>query len=172
MDQIDIDQLISGLKQRVEERRQSGDYPLGLEEQLEAEFKIIMAAVRRDEIDTSELGRRVKSVEHANAAIHSSAESASRLPGGSLVHRVVGRMVRRHTSALEVSTRALGIEVARALHEVHHMIDVQREADERQLHDILGSVMDRLAVIDHLAASVVRLEARVQELETSATTHP
>jgi len=168
LDQIDIDKLISGLKQRVEDRRQSGDYPVGLEEQLEAEFKIIMAAVRRDEVDTSELGRRVKAVEHSTAALRSAAETNSRLPAGSAVHRLVARLVRRHTSALEVSTRALGIDVASALHEVHHMIDVQREADERQIHDILGSVMDRIAVVDHLAASVLRLEARVQELETTA----
>ncbi|MCU1393901.1 MAG: hypothetical protein JWM34_2329 [Ilumatobacteraceae bacterium] len=169
MDQIDIDNLIQGLKQRVQQRRESGDYPAGLEEQLEAEFKIIMAAVHRDEIDTTELGRRVKAVEAALGSIRASGETGSRVPGGSTLHRVTSRLVGRHTNAVAVTVRHLGVTVAEALHEVHHMIDVQREADERQLSEVLGSLMDRLAVVDHLSASVVQLEARVRELEAAAT---
>jgi hypothetical protein len=167
LDEIDIDQLIDGLKQRVEHRRQSGDYPVGLEEQLEAEFKIVMAAVHREEVDTTELGRRVQEVERSTAAIRPRGDTTSRLPGGSQIHRAVAGVVGRHTGAVAETTRDLGIAVARALHEVHHMIDAQRDADERQLADVLGALMDRVAIVDQLASSVVRLEARVRELEAS-----
>lgn len=165
MEQIDIDGLIEGLKERVTQRRVSGDYPAGLEEQLEAEFKVIMAAVHRDECGTAELGRRVKQVERSTESVRAHGETSSRVPGGSMVHSATARLVSRHTGEIAESVRGLGYSVATALHEVHHLLDVQREADERQLHEVVASLLDRLAVLDHLAEAAVQLEQRVRALE-------
>jgi hypothetical protein len=164
---VDIDELVSELRQRVAIRRASGDYPVGLEEQLEAEFKHIMAAVHRDELNTQELGRRVQSVERATGAIDAHVESDSRLPGGSAVHKTAGRLVSRHTGQLAHGVRVLGIDIARALHEIHHLIEVQKSADERQLVEVIGALMDRVAVVDHLADAILDLERRVLQLEQS-----
>ena len=168
MDQIDIENLVTGLQERVAARRQSGDYPLGLEEQLEAEFTIIMAAVHRDEVNTAELGRRVQAVERSAEAIRARGETGSSVPGGSLIHKVAGRLVGRHTGQLAETVRTLGGDIAGSLHEIHHLIDLQQRADERQLHDVVGSLMDRVAVIDHVADAIARLEARVKTLEETA----
>jgi len=168
LNQIDIEELVTGLQNRVESRRQSGDYPLGLEEQLEAEFAIIMAAVRRDEVNTAELGRRLAGVERSAQAIRAGGETSSSVPGGSLIHKVAGRLVGRHTGQLAEAVRSLGGEISGSLHEIHHLIDLQQRADERQLHDVVGSLMDRVAVIDHVADAIARLEARVKTLEETA----
>lgn len=165
MDSIDIDTLVGDLKQRIATRRANGDYPVGLEEQLEAEFKVIMAAVHRHEVNTTELGRRVQQVESATAAIRSDGPTGSRLPGGAAVHATTARLVNRHTATVADSVRALGIEISRALHEIHHLFDLQRECDERQLNEVVASVLDRLAVLDHVADSLVLLEKRVAQLE-------
>lgn len=165
METINVDELVEELRTRVAQRRASGDYPVGLEEQLEAEFKHIMAAVHRNELNTEELGRRVRAVEKSSGAVETAVESDSRLPGGSTVHKTAARLVTRHTGQLAHNVRTLGIDIARALHEIHHLIEVQKSADERQLADVVGSLMDRVAVIDHLADAVVDLERRVLLLE-------
>jgi hypothetical protein len=167
VEQIDIQDLIEDLKVRVADRRQSGDYPVGLEEQLEAQFKVIMAAVHRDEVDTKELGLRVHQVEVSSDAVSAFGQLTSRLPGGSSVHSAAARVVGRHTGQLAVSVRQLGVDIAGALHEIHHLIDVQREADERQLHEVVASLLDRVSIVDHLADVVVQIEARLAELESA-----
>lgn len=170
MEAIDIDAIISDLKARVVDRRATGDYPVGLEEQLEAEFKVIMAAVHRDDMNTTELGRRVKQVEVAVAAVRAHGDTTSRMPGGGALHSTTARLVGRHTGMIAETVRALGYDIAVSLHEIHHLFDLQGQADERQLNEVLASVTDRLAVLDHVADSLVLLEQRVAALESAAQT--
>lgn len=86
-----------------------------------------------------------------------------------MVHAAAGRMVRRQTNQIVDSVRTLAADLASALQEVHRLADVQRGADERQLHDVVGSLMDRVAILDSVADAVAQLEARVQMLEEMAT---
>jgi hypothetical protein len=166
MEQIEVDDVVALLQRRVAARRASGDYPPGLEEQLEAEYAVIMAGMHRGELTTEELGRRVAAVEHTAAAVRALDDTGSRVPGGSVVHTAASRVVARHTNQLADSLRQLGIDVARALHEIHHLIDEQRHADERQLSEVISSVLDRLAVVDHLADAVLQIERRLDLLES------
>ncbi len=165
MEDIDIDALVGELQERVAVRRAAGDYPPGLEEQLEAEFKVIMNAVHRGEINTNELIHRVHTVEAAAAAIGDRPKYSSRIPGGRVLHATTGRFVERHTNLLGEHVRKLANDMTLALHEVTHLLDMQREADERQLSEMIGSVLDRLAIVDHLADAVLELERRVRDLE-------
>jgi hypothetical protein len=162
---IDIDEIVDELRGRVARRRASGDYPPGLEQQLEAEFALIMAGVHRPEVDTGELGRRVAAVEQLTAGVRAETATSSRVPGGSIVHATAQRLVVRQTGELAETVRALGRGIAEALHELHHLVDVQRQADERQLGDVVNALMDRVAIIDHVADAVVQLETRLARLE-------
>jgi hypothetical protein len=168
VDEVDVGAVVADLQRRVAARRAAGDYPPGLEEQLEAEFKIIMGAVHRDEIGTSDLQRRVWAVASSTHAVRSNAESSSRVPGGSVVHSATSKLVQRHTGLLADSVRVLGHEIAAALQEVVRLFEVQRHADERQLNEVIASLIDRLAVVDHLADAVVDLERRLDLLESKA----
>lgn len=165
MEDVDIDELITSLQQRVAERRRAGDYPPGLEEQLEAEFDQIMKAVHRHELDTGELHRRLTVVAQAAANVTAEPPLDSRLPGGGTVHAAAARVVRRHTATLADTVRGLGNEVTNALLEVQRLFEAQRSADERQLDEVIASMLDRLAVLDHVADAVVLLEQRVAALE-------
>lgn len=170
MEHIDVDDLVDRLQERVAIRRAMGEYPPGLEEQLEAEFKLIMDAVHRHEIDTGDLEQRIAAVSHATHSVGARPELASRLPGGHVIHRTAGRVVERHTGALADNVRTLGHDIAGALQEILRLIEMQRTADERQLHEVVSAVLDRVAVIDHLADAVVNLELRVHELEAKSAT--
>ena len=166
MSGIDIDEVIESLQRRITERRLAGDYPVGLETQLESEFAGLMRAIDRHEIDTQQLGAFVQGVVVAAHDMHLDGTGASRIPGGSSAHRAISRVVQRQTNPLAESIRDLGVSVADALWEVRRLLEAQRSADERQLLDAVSGVLDRLAVLDSLAAIVTDLEARTALLES------
>jgi hypothetical protein len=165
VDHIDVDALVADLQASINARRLAGDYPPGLEEQLEAEFDQIMRSVRRDEIDTTELATLIERVGVATQQVTTQTDHGSRVPGGAAVHSAASRLIRRHTTKLSDSVRSLGSEITEALHEVHRLFDEQRQADERQLNEVISSLIDRLAVLDHLVDAVVDLERRMAALE-------
>ena len=159
--ELDNDDLVAVLKQRVANRRSNGDYPPGLEEQLEAEFAAIMKAVHRHEFDSTLLEHRVNAFDHATRAIGSGVpEARSRIPGGRLLHRLAGKFVRRHISHLAEEVRRSNETATAALDEIRAMFALQRSVDERQMLEVIGALMDRMAVVDHLADAVIELERR------------
>jgi hypothetical protein len=109
------------------------------------------------------------SIEHLRVALGALgqpiAETTSRLPGGNVVHGATAGLMRRHTQELTGRVGAMGDAVVDALDEAVRLFEVNRSADERDLNGVLASVMDRLAVVDHLAAMVVELEDRIRALE-------
>lgn len=166
MPDVDVDQIVVTLKERVAARRAGGDYPIGLEQQLESEFQGMMRAIDRHEIDTEQLGTLVQSVIVAAHEMRLGAATDSRVPGGSTAHQAAGRMVSRHITPLAESVRDLGVSIAEALTEMRRLLQAQSAADERQLLDVLSGVMDRLAVIDHLIELTGDLERRVTQMES------
>jgi hypothetical protein len=168
MPDIDINNIVSELNERIAVRRLAGDYPEGLERQLEAEFAGMLRAIDRHEIDTSQLDTLVQAVRRTANEVRSAGGTDSRVPGGSAAHGAMGRVVQRHVHPLAESLRDLGVAVGDALGESRRLFEAQSTADERQLHDAIAGVLDRLAVIDHLVEIVRDLEERVRVLENDA----
>ncbi len=166
MPDVDVDEIVATLRERIADRRAAGDYPIGLEQQLESEFQGMLRAIDRHEIDTEKLGALVQSVIVAAHEMRLDAATDSRVPGGSTAHYATARVVSRHITPLAESVRDLGVSVAEALDEVRRLVQAQSAADERQLLDVLAGVMDRLAVIDHLVELTTDLERRVTQLES------
>ncbi|MGH2473777.1 MAG: hypothetical protein ACRDIL_00815, partial [Candidatus Limnocylindrales bacterium] len=167
MSHVDLGEILAQLNASIAARRLKGDYPEGLEQQLEAEFDAMMRAINRDEIDTERLSALVEAVITAVHGVGTGVETGSRLPGGAVVHKSAAHVVQRHTGPLAESVRTLGLTIADALRESRRLIDAQRSADERQLLDVISGVLDRLAVLDHLVEITRDLEARVAVLEQS-----
>ena len=162
-----VDEIVDVLRHRVAARRAAGDYPVGLEEQLEAEFRYIMSVQAEASRRSSGLTGALGTVERSIAAIKAEGETASRLPGGSAVHAVASRLVARHTGQLAEATRAFGLDVLDAMREIGRLIDDRSTAGDRRLEDAVAAVIDRLAVVDHLSNAVLELERRVGALEAA-----
>lgn len=167
MGHVDIDTVVAELKERIADRQRAGDYPEGMEQQLESEFAAMMRAVDRSEIDTEHLNHLVTVAGDAVNRVAADAGVTSRVPGGSQAHAAAARLVRRHTGPLAESVRALGNTVVEALEESRRLFDAQRSADERQLLDALAGVLDRLAVLDHVVEITRDLDERVARLESA-----
>ena len=166
MPDVDVDEVVAALNQRISDRRAAGDYPIGMEQQLESEFQGMMRAIDRHEIDTEPLRTLVQAVVVAAHEMRLDTATDSRVPGGSASHHAAGRLVSRHITPLAESVRDLGVSVASALDEVRRLVQAQSAADERQLLDVISGVMDRLAVVDHLVELTTDLERRVTQLES------
>lgn len=164
---LEIEGIVESLRQKVEARRQQGDYPFGLEAELEAEFDGILAAMRRRELNTTALSDRVDLLRGAVDQVTGLTPTGSRIPGGGAVHKVAGRLVSRHTNGLAAGVRAAGHEAVGALVEVVSLFESQQSADERQLAEVVAAVIDRLAVIDQMVSAINEIERRLDALETA-----
>ena len=152
--------LIAELQKRVRERRAAGDYPLGLEAQLQEEFKNILETTHRGHRSINHLESRMHMVRESISQIKGVAGVKSRIPGGSLFHRVIRLLVRRHVSQLANETRTSLKRIESVLQEYETLIKQQQSNDERLLNQTLSGVLDKLAVVDTLSEMVIELESR------------
>ena len=160
------DELVDELKRRVFERRVAGDYPVGLEQQLESHFDHMLHSLHGDEASTETLREAIESVGEAIGAIGQvEVATTSRAPGGSALHRTAAQLVRRHVQQVESELAMVAVAVREALDESARLIEVTRLADERELSGVLAMVLDRLAVVDHLSEMVIDIEDRLVRLE-------
>jgi hypothetical protein len=86
MSNNEVETLIAELKQQVAERRRAGDYPVGLEQQLESEFRGMMRAIDRHEIDTERLHDLADGVRATAHNVRVTGGTDSRVPGGAVAH--------------------------------------------------------------------------------------
>ncbi|MGB8859286.1 MAG: hypothetical protein WCC60_08520 [Ilumatobacteraceae bacterium] len=164
--EVAVEEIVERLRRQIAQRRQNGDYPIGLEAELEAEFDGILAAMRRRELNTDGLSGHVDSLRHRVDEVVGLTPTTSGIPGGAAVHRLVGRLIGRQTTGLAAGVRAVGYEAVDALVEVVRLLEAQRSADERQLTEVVAAVIDRLTVIDQLVSSVTEIERRLDAIDT------
>jgi hypothetical protein len=69
--------------------------------------------------------------------------------------------------ALAAETKASFDRVEFVLHEVEYLFKMQRSHDERLLNEVLSSMLDRLATIDALVETVIRLETHLMTRDIS-----
>jgi len=145
---FDTSALITDLLKRVDKNRQLGRYPVGLEEQLEADFRAIMEVVHgTDDLDgfrSGELTSLKADLESLRAGIsHKRARIADE---------------HQWEKVIQVLDRTLTI-----VESVHKEITQIREEDSRVLRKMNSFILDRLVVIDVLAQAIVDLERKISE---------
>jgi hypothetical protein len=98
-DAPDIDALVAELRARVEERRRSGEYPPGLEEDLARHVRMILGHWQ-DERPAIDLHSPLAQARAAVPRGPVPAALESGMPGGKALHASVARLVGRHTQGL------------------------------------------------------------------------
>jgi SAM-dependent methyltransferase len=139
----DVDELVAELRARVEQRRRSGAYPPGLEEDLAEHFRRILRR-RVEPRSEPDLRGPIRAAEHALPLEAARIPADSTLPGGHALHRSIARLVGRQTQGALEQVQGFAQPVCEALtvlaaaiedlgREVH--VDVGRHIDaiyERQ----------------------------------------
>jgi len=143
----DLETVVAELRAKVEERRRSGMYPPGLEEDMSAHAQRMLHhhATVRPETDLRSMVRAV------TAAIPFDAQripAISGVPGGELIHKTVAKVVSRQTQG--------------ALSEV--------EAFARPVRDTLEAIVEALEnLMESVRADIDALYERVAAQERALT---
>lgn len=155
------EEVLAELNRRVELRRQEGKYPPDLERQLEAEFAAILEVVHRGEDEVDHIAHLINELRVELLSLNGLVAPQSRIPGGGLYHRLVGRLVGRQTRGVAQQTQKALQRQLDLLDLVQHQLRAQRDADVRVLHQLETGMRDRLMMVDALAESVLELERKV-----------
>jgi hypothetical protein len=154
-------EIIAELERRVDQRRQEGKYPVGLEQQLEAEFKAIIDVVHRGSDSVGELEVLLKATQAKVDVLNGLISPKSRIPLGSIYHRIIGRLVGHHTRGVAIQTREVMELQMQVLEVVRRHMQQQRDNDARVLNQLGHAMRDRLMMVDALAEAVLELERKV-----------
>jgi hypothetical protein len=166
MEGLDITLLLGKIRSQVGERRAAGLYPPGLEQQLEREFAEIMSSTNRRYFASNELQVQLRHLEESFVRLSGQISTQSRIPGISLMHRLLGKMTKRQVLGLTAQIRDVESLVIIVLKMLGEFAESQEAADSRVVRELSQHVLDRVAVVDHLAILTTELEARVRNLES------
>jgi hypothetical protein len=166
MEDLDITLLLGKIRSQVVERRAAGLYPPGLEQQLEREFAEIMSSTNRRYFASNDLQAQLRHLEEAFVRLSGQISPQSRIPGGSLMHRLLGKVAKRQVLGLTAQIRDVELSVITLVKMLVDFAESQEAADSRVVRELSQHVLDRVAVVDHLAILTTELEARVRNLES------
>jgi hypothetical protein len=161
----DIDELVASLRQRIDDRRREGLYPVGLETQLERHFRQIMADLDRPEPDVPAVWDAVNRVQEIPGFSAERITMTSRLPGGQSLHTIAGKVVSRQTIGVLQQVQQFASAVQLALIQLAKAVEIEAGVRQRIMEDTIAGVLDRLAVIDELVALARDLDGRLHRLE-------
>src|SRR5687767_2907026 len=118
----DIDSLLASLRQRVDERRQAGLYPDQLDHQLDAHFDRVISH-QSDAPDADLLRRKLGEFQSSLPLTRDKIQTKSRIPGGGLFHRIVGKLVTRQTDGVLRQTQEFAEETVALMTELVEVIE-------------------------------------------------
>jgi SAM-dependent methyltransferase len=159
------DELIARLRQRVEERREAGEYPAGLEDELDAHFRRI-ATQRSWDLDA--VRASLMHLESSMAFSRARIPTDSNLPGGGAMHRAIGKAVSRQTQGVIEQFRTFAEAVRDALEALLGAMEFPSTHVHTDLVGQLDAVVERLSAYERAGIETVpaaELARRVEELE-------
>jgi len=165
----EVDALVEQLRARVQERRQAGAYPAGLEQDLEAHFRRIAAHRVVPNVDAVR-----QAMERLDVKMGFGLDRIrfdSNLPGGDRLHRAMGRVQARQTAGVLQQVQ----EFADGVRDVLTAMVASLEDPNGHVHaDLVGqidAVLERVTSYERgpadSAAAVGDLRRRVEELEAA-----
>ena len=164
--EFEISDLLDKIKNQVAERRSSGLYPPGIEQQLEREFAEIMSSTNRRYFITVELKQQLQNLETAFGRLSGQISSSSRIPGAFIIHWLTSKISKRQILGITAQVRDVEAQVLVVLKMLGEFAESQESADERVVRQLSQHVLDRIAVLDHLAILTADLESRIRLLES------
>jgi hypothetical protein len=163
-----IEEILEGVRRTVAERRASGQYPEGLEEELDAHFRRIIAS--RPQLPRLALfRRRIEAARRASRFSPDRIPTGSRLPGGEVLHRALARAFLREAHGILLQVQEFADRVLEALDaaatvaespdnhkhaelietvDAHSELLAEREKSPTRVSDRLDDLLHRVEVLE------------------------
>lgn len=169
----DLDELLVALRARVEERRQRGAYPPGLEEDLEAHFRRI--ASHRIPTEHTPLHDRLHRLAPLPSVDPGRISTFSTVPGGGALHQTVAKVVSRQTAGVLAQVQELANAVWESMEALVDTLAATVADPHTHVHPellrLVDTVVERLAAYERAPAdpglALAELSRRVERLEAA-----
>ena len=166
MKQVEIEQMMADIQDTIGRRRAAGEYPAGLEQELEAEFASILALTHRGEADRADaLELLLQEAKRCAPEVSGLTPTSSRVPFLNILHKIMRRLIARQTKGLAAQQRAVNDQLIAMLEHLVADARGREDADSRMVAKLSKHVLDRVAVVDHLYFIVAELETRLRKFE-------
>ncbi len=166
MKQVEIEQMMADIQDTIARRRAAGEYPAGLEQELEAEFASILALTHRGEADRADaLELLLAQAKRCAQEVSGLTPTSSRVPFLNILHKIMRRLIARQTRGLAAQQRAVNDQLIAMLEHLVADARGREDADGRMVTKLSKHVLDRVAVVDHLYFIVAELETRLRKFE-------
>ncbi|MGH9042706.1 MAG: class I SAM-dependent methyltransferase [Acidimicrobiia bacterium] len=147
----DVDALVAELRAKVEERRRTGQYPPGLEEDLAAHFHRLLAR-RLEPARPVDLQGPLARVEEALPLRRDRIPLESQMPAGAVFHKAVAKLMARQTQGVLEQAQLFAEPVRQALVALTTAVeDLTREVRD-DLAAQVAAIIDRQAAHERTAA--------------------
>jgi 2-polyprenyl-3-methyl-5-hydroxy-6-metoxy-1,4-benzoquinol methylase len=162
---VDLETVVAELRSRIEQRRESGEYPADLESTLDDHFDRLVGVRPRS---SPALRDELQSVLKALSQVHFSRagiESSSNLPGGRFVHRFMSRALSRQINGVLAQVEQQSALVTRAVAVLGEIAStIGDEFDTRglqQLDDLQVRMAEQVRDVNSLEAKMAETRERI-----------
>ena len=172
-DSVDLDAVLSQLKERVAARRSSGAYPVALEAQLAEHFQRLIAHRKQEPPpQDSYLGELADPLDgRSDFGLHKVSYDSG-VPGGDALHRAIGKVVARQNASVLQQLDHWAQLVNEMLKVLAHIATVPPRHFHDDMWKEVDGVLQRMADVERMEAggpaAVASLAARVAALEETA----
>ena len=149
-----LEDFLRRVAAQVEHSRTIGEVDPGIDRHFERTFSDLRSALS---YSTEQLDDLIEGISRSLEARFSSDVVASRIPGLTLVHRLIGRLVRRHVSPAYVAVEQCRMSLVEASAHLHLLSKMTPGLRSQPLP---SDIWDRLATLDALEAEVRLLKSR------------
>jgi len=154
----DVDTLVAQLRARVEERRQRGAYPAGLEDDLADHFRRVLLE-RAEPWVAPDLQGPLQELQRSLPLSQARIPLESSLPGGEVLHRAIGKAVTRQTHGALQQVQSFAHPVQALLERIVAMLENLAQEVHVEIPRHLDAIYERQAAQERLLAGVESVPA-------------
>ncbi len=156
-----LSSAINRIASKSEARRSSGEFRAAFEAELDRHFRGIASNLAAEKTAVRNLHRSVDALIDTPSYSLAQIETRSRIPGGSLFHRIVGKLVSRQVEGIFQQLREHDDAQSAVLKDLAHTLELIATHGFPDTERRLSVLADRVAILGEMAARMDLIEAEV-----------
>ncbi len=163
-DGADVDALVDRIRARVAERRARGDYPVGLEDQLDRHYRELVANLATEHASVQALHESVEQLDALPTPGREHIGYTSRTVAGRVFHRAWGKLSSRQTEGVLIQMRAFTACMTRVVDNMAEMVESLALHGHPDTERRLATLADRMALLEEMAVRLDQVEVELDRL--------
>jgi hypothetical protein len=156
-----VAEAIARISQRAEARKTDGEYTASFETELDRHFRGIASNLAAEKTAVRNLNRSVEALITTPSFSRAQIDTQSRMPGGSLFHRIVGKLVSRQVEGIFQQLREHDDAQSAVLKDLAHTLELIATHGFPDTERRLSVLADRVAILVEMAVRMDLIEAEL-----------